>query len=288
MGPIESFKARYKISDEANIDAVRTAVECVCEANLIAYEYLGSIDNKTNKSGFVARTHMNILGRLFEQSQGMLVCIATGAYTSAEALARVLVEGSINLMYMAVKGDETTIVGFLESWLIEHNRKLKEWKKHMEGTIHEERVVPIIRERQGLVSGYELFLDQIIATCGIAKKKHREVWPKSLFKRFSELGRETDYYESYHRLSGASHINGEDTISWLLSLNMNEKQKHDLAKEAAAYSVMMSRIASIIFIDSALACCVSHGRKENDAFGGLRVRLEKSVHDIERSAGVPN
>ena len=113
------------------------------------------------------------------------------------------------------------------------------------------------------------------------------MWPKSLFRRFSELGRETDYYESYHRLSGSSHINGEDTFAWLLSLKMSDDQKYELAREAAAYSIMMSRIASIIFIDSAIACCLSHDMKSDEQFTLLRSKLERSVADISSEAGVP-
>lgn len=198
MMSLESFKERYCLSSQANLDLVEVAVDAVCEANLIAYEFMGSIDNKTNKDGFVLQTHLNIFGRLFEQSQGMLVCIATEAYTSAEVIARVVIEGAINLMYMVLKGNESTIIGFLDAWLIEHGRKLKEWKSHMEGTVHEERVVPMISSRQELIANYSVLLDHIVETCGINRKPYRDAWPKSLFKRFSELGRETDYYESYH------------------------------------------------------------------------------------------
>jgi len=287
MTPLESFVTRYCLSEKADLKPVAVAVNAVCEANAIAYEFIGSIDNKTDKDGFVLRSQLNILGRLFEQSQGMLVCISTGAYTSAEAIARVVIEGAINLMYMTLKGDESTIVGFLDAWLIEHGRKLKEWKKHMGGTAHEKRVVPMIVNRQELIHRYKELLDNIVSICGINRKAYRDAWPKSIFKRFSELGREVDYYESYHRLSGSSHINGEDTFVWLLSTNLSDKQKYELAKEATAFSVMMSRIASIIFIDSAIACCISHGMKSDKRFSALKDKLVLSVQEIASDAGVP-
>ncbi len=285
--PLESFRTRYRLSETANLKTVAVAVESVCEANFIAYEFLGSIDNQTNREGFVLRTHLNILGRLFEQTQGMLLCIAGESYTSSESIARVVVEGSINLMYMASKGNESAIVSFLDAWLIEHGRKLEEWKSHMKGSAHESRVVPMITSRQELISSYKLLLDHIVSTCGIERNTHKGAWPKSLFKRFEALGRETDYYESYHRLSGSAHINGEDTFIWLLSSSMADNQKQALAKEAAAFSIMMSRIASIIFIDSAIACCMSHGMKSEEQFSSLRSKLESSVEEIARDAGVP-
>lgn len=287
MTPLESFRSRYKISSNANIDSVATAIESVCEANRIAYEYFGNIDSKTEKEGFVVRVHLNILGRLFEQSQGMLVCIATEAYTSAEAIARVVIEGSINLMYMAQEGTDSTLVGFLESWLVGHNRKLKKWENHMKGTVHEKRVLPLIKERQELITSYELILDHIVSICEINRKTPHDVWPKSLFQRFSRLGRESDYYESYHRLSGSSHINGEDTFTYLVSLSASDEIKLDLAREAAAYSIMMSRIASIIFIDSIITCCISHGMKPENTLFLLRAELEESVNKISKAAGVP-
>ena len=288
MSHLQHFIESHGISDKADIQSIETAINCVSEVNTIVYEYVSNIDNKTNKDGFVLHSHLNILDRIFEQTEGMLVAVCTHCPSSAEALARVVVESSINLMFMVLHGNEQTLIGFLDSWLIEHKRKLSEWKEKMSGSIHAERVIPMIDERLKLIDLLKTYLNQIVSACNIERKPHREVWPKSLFKRFSAVDRETDYYESYHRLSGSSHLSGEDTLSWLIALNMDDTYKHTIAKEAVAYSTMMSRIASLFFIDAAVACAIFHGFKDLDNIQKLKNKLVKSVSDITKEAGVPN
>lgn len=285
MSHIHNFTESHGISDKADLGLIKVAIECVSEVNDIVCEFISNIDNKTNKDGFVLHSHLNILSRIFEQTEGMLVCVCTRCPTSSEALARVVVESSINLMFMVAHGNEQTLIGFLDTWLIEHKRKLNEWKKKMDGHIC---VVAMIEERLSLINNLEIHLNQMVTNCNIERKPHRDVWPKSLFKRFSALNRETDYYSSYHRLSGSSHLSGEDTLSWLIALNMDDEYKYTLAKEAVSYSIMMSRISSLFYIDAAMACAIFHGCKDLDRMKNLKNKLIKAVSDIAKEAGVPN
>lgn len=287
MKHLQNFRKKYQLSPKADLSSVSVAVESLCEANDIAYEFLANIDPKDSKEGFVIHTHLNILGRIFEQTMGMLVCIATQCFTSSEAVSRVVVEGSINLIYMASKGNESTLIGFIDSWLIEHKKKLEELKSNMHGKNYEVSVNSMIDERLQLMGMFENLVNGIVSQCGITRKPHREVWPKSLFDRFSTLGRETDYYESYHRLSGSSHLSGEDTLIWHMTLDASLEQKIKVGKEAVAYSTMMSRIASTFFIDAATACSLYHGHKSPAEFEKLKNDLIKSIAEIAKAAGVP-
>ena len=118
----------------------------------------------------------------------------------------------------------------------------------------------------------------------------RSHWPKSLYKRFEALGLEESYYSSYHRLSGSSHITAEDTISWLISLQQSDGYKHSLAKEAWAYSLMMTRISCTYFIDAVTACCIAHGLKDDTVLNRLKAlknNLADAVADLSEAAGVP-
>lgn len=287
MNHLQHFREYYQLSPKADLSSVSIAVESICETNDIAINFIGNIESKTNKDGLVVNSHINIISRIFEQTQGMLVCIATRCPTSSEAIARIVIEGSINLMYLTINGNESTLIGFFDSWLSEHRKKLVDWRQKMIGHEHENYVITKIDERLGLVSDYGKFIDKIVLTCNITRKPYKEVWPKSLLERFSELGRETDYYESYHRLSGSSHISGEDTLTWLLTLNVGEDKKYKIGKEAIAYSVMMSRIASLFFVDAASACCIAHGFESPEKFESIRQNLIQSVGEIAEDAGVP-
>lgn len=269
---------------------IEAAVDCVSEANEIAYLFLANIDNKTDKDGFVVLTHINLIGRIFEHVGGMLACIATQCPTSSEALGRVVVEGSVNLMHMSRFGHEKAIVAFFESWINEHERKLDEWEETIRDKENSISVAAQINQRKKLVGYYRNCINSFVDKFCVDRKDFSSIWPKSLFKRFKNLDREEFYYAHYHRLSGANHITAEDTISWLISLNFDHKQKQDVAYEAVSYSIMMTRLSSIFFIDAVAVCCISHGLKSKtklNRFFELKEEIAVSANEIAEAAGVP-
>lgn len=287
MTYVPSFRKTFKIDRKADLSKVAVAIDAIYTANEIANSYLGDIDPKDSSTGFRIHSLLNLLGRVFEHSQAMLVSLSTGSPASSEALARIVVEGSVNIMYLATLGDSGTLLQFFRSWLGEHDRKLTEWKLKIQGEENTASVSAMIEERRQLVTALQDFVSQNEIQCSIDTSASSTEWPKSLFKRFEALGRETDYYTSYHRLSGASHITGEDTIMWLMSLNMPDKLRHRVGKEAWGYSNMMVKISSTFFVDAVAACVISHGRSKNDDLLDCKRALEKAAHEIAHEAGVP-
>lgn len=217
----------------------------------------------------------------------MLVALATRSPTSSEALARIVVEGSVNIMYLATKGNAATLIRFFRVWLLEHERKLSEWKAEIANETYGPRVSSMIEERQQMVLGLSAYVDQVENNCSLKSVQSAPDWPKSLFKRFVALGRQTDYYESYHRLSGSSHISGEDTLTWLLALDLPSNERHQLAVEAWAYSTMMTRIACTFFIDAAASSVIAYGRLENKDLRACNDSVAEAVIEIAKRAGVP-
>ncbi len=287
MTHVPAFRKTFKIDKKADLSNVSVAVDAIYTANDIALSYLGDIDSKDNSAGFRIHALLNLLGRIFEHAQAMLVSLSTGSPASAEALARIVVEGSVNVMYLATLGDSGTLIQFFRTWLGEHGRKLTEWHQKIQGEERATKVLAMIEERRQLVTALQDFVSQHEIQCGVDASAPSTEWPKSLFKRFEALGREADYYTSYHRLSGASHITGEDTLTWLISLNMPDELRHRVGKEAWGYSIMMARISSRFFVDAVAACVISHGRSVNDDLLDCKRALEKAVHEVAREAGVP-
>lgn len=288
MSHIENFRKKFHIDPKADLRNSLVAVDAIYDANKIAIEYLGEIEPSDAKTGFRIHSLLNLLGRIYEHSEGMLVAISTGSPASAEALARIVVEGSINVMYLATIGNSSTLIQFFRSWLDEHDRKLAEWKETIIGESYSEKVSAMIGERSDFVQALNRYVSNIESQSLIEPIDKSTEWPKSLFKRFEAMGRKTDYYESYHRLSGASHLTGEDTLLWLISLEMPVEQKINMAKEAWAYSTMMTRIASAFFVDAAAACVIGYGRSSNEDLQNLKRSLARSVQEISKEAGVPH
>lgn len=288
MAHLPAFRKHFRLDPKADLRDVAIAVEAIYQANDIAISYLGEIDPQENSTGFRIHSLLNLLGRVFEHAQAMLVALATRSPASSEALARIVVEGSVNVTYLAVRGNAATLIRFFRAWLREHDRKLTEWKGEVAGETYGARVTSMIEERQQLVTGLATYLDHVEEHCSLKDAQDVPDWPKSLFKRFEAIGRQTDYYESYHRLSGSSHVSGEDTLTWLLALDLPNEQKHQLAVEAWAYSTMMTRIASTFFIDAVAASVIAYGRKENTDLRSCKESLAKAVAEIAKQAGVPN
>lgn len=290
MEYLKVFRKHHNIDKKANLSDIQAAVNCVYEANKIGFEFISNIDNKIEKDGFILHTHLNIYGRIFEQVEGMLVCVATQCPTGSEALGRTVIEGSVNLMYMSGLGNEKTIIAFFDSWINGHKRKLSEWKEAIKDKDYFQNVEPMIDERLKFVESYRDFVNSFVINFDIDRKDNSLVWPKSLYKRFEALGLEGFYYENYHRLSGASHLTAEDTIAWLTILGSEQDVKNSHSRVAWAYSVMMSRLSCMFFLDATLMMCISHGMgkgNEMDRISELKGKLSIAVEQISKEAGVP-
>ncbi|MES2672588.1 MAG: DUF5677 domain-containing protein [Pseudomonadota bacterium] len=290
MNYLSKFRKDHCIDSKANLSDIKVSVESVFEANKIAWDFIANIDNKTEKDGFITHTHLNLIGRIFEQVEGMLTCIVNKCPTSSEALGRNVIEGSVNLMYIACLGNEKTIAAFFSSWLTEHTRKLSEWKEKIQCKEYSEKVGSMINARLSAMEGYKWYVDLIVNNFSLDISDFSQAWPKSIYKRFEALDMEESYYENYHRLSGSSHLTAEDTIAWLIALQVSDEQKHRLAEEAWAYSIMMSRLSCVFFVNAVAACCITHGMEDEEnikKLKAIRKNLHISAMEISKAAGVP-
>lgn len=286
MSHIASFRKSFKIDKGANLKEVAVAVDAIYSAQHFAFERLGDIDPAVQSDGFRIHSLLNLLSRTFEHAQAMLVALATGSPTSAEALGRVVIEGSVNISCLALRGDAGTLIRFFRVWLGEHERKLVAWKEKMPTSEGEMNVPAMIDARREVVQGMENYLAGLEVQCDINTGASPE-WPKTLLQRFQAIGKETDYYESYHRLSGSSHLTGEDTLTSLMMLDLPGDLQRQVALEAWAYSTMMTRIASVFFVEAAAACCVAYDIPSDGEIPKHRSALAKGVQEIAVKAGVP-
>ena len=291
MNYLAEFRKKKGLDKRTNLSNIQTALECAAEANKLSFDFIAYIDNKTEKDGFIVHTHLNLIGRIYEQIEGMLVCIATQCFTSAEALARVVQESSINLMYMALHGDERTITAYMAKWHDEHIRKLNEWKTEVSGKEYASQITPLIDERIRAISTYAEYIELAKTNFSVDSSDYSDLWWNSLFKRFEKLGKAGDYFSIYHRLSGSSHMTAEDTILHMMTLQYPLAARQLIAYEACSYSVMMSRIVTKSFVEAVTYCCIRHNMIEEEnlnKFKSLLSRLWESAKEISNDAGVPS
>lgn len=287
MSHVTTFRKAFKIDKGANLAGVAVAVDAIYDAQEFAFAGLGEIEPSMQSDGFRIHSLLNLLSRTFEHAQAMLVALATGSPASAEALGRIVIEGSVNISCLAMKGDAGTLVRFFRDWLGEHERKLVEWRGRTEaGLDGEMNIHAMIEERRELLRGMEDYLARVEAQCAISTDTSPD-WPKQILRRFQAIGRETDYYTSYHRLSGASHLTGEDTLTFLMTLDVPDNLRQQVGREAWAYSTMMTRIASVFFVDTVVACCEAYSLPIGDKMTRHRSALVNAVKAVAEEAGVP-
>ncbi|HGS4631983.1 TPA: DUF5677 domain-containing protein [Vibrio cholerae] len=290
MNHLKNFRKFRGFGNKTNLTSVQTAVECTYEAVDIYQKFMSAFQASDDSTHFMFNAHVNLIGRVQEHLEGMLVCLAAKSPTSSEALGRIVIEGSINLMFMAYRGDEKTIIAFFLSWLNEHERKLDEWQSKLSGKEYEELATHRIEGRRELVKTFRDFVSHGVDKFEVDENKLHEYWPKSLFKRFESLDMVESYYENYHRLSGASHITAEDTISWLFTLGATMEQKIAVAEEAVAYSTMMARFSCGFFIDAIAYSCLRFEFDDKESIQRLfelKATIQRNAMDIAKEAGVP-
>ena len=286
MSHLETFRREFKIAHDADLGNVAVAVDAVYSAASLFTEFLQNVESPDNAFGFRIYSFLNMLGRTCEHAQGMLVAMATGSATSAEALGRIVVESSINLMFLATKGDPATLVKFYQTWLEEHRKRLADWEKLVQEEAPNSGILGMIAERRQAVSNLSDFLDANVAQCPIDMSSPAP-WPGQIRQRFQQVGREGAYFTTYHRLSGSSHVTGEDTLMWFLSLNGTPEMREKLGHEAWAYSVMMTLAVCQFFIDAVSACCEDAGMPPNAELRAHRQALDAAIFEIAPAAGVP-
>ncbi|SHE63159.1 DUF5677 domain-containing protein [Vibrio gazogenes] len=291
MNYLSEFRKKKGLDKKLDLSNIQVALECAAEANKISYDYIAYIDNKTEKDSFIVHTHLNLIGRIYEQVEGMLCCIATQSFTSAEALGRVVQESSINLMYMALNGDERTITAYMAKWYDEHLRKLNEWKKEVATKDYSDKVIPLIDGRISAISHYSEYIELAKNHFSVVPSEYNELWFNSLFKRFEKLGKTVEYFSIYHRLSGSSHMTAEDTILFMMMLQYPLEARQLVAFEACSYSIMMSRVVTSTFIEAMTCCCIRHNMLDEEnlnKFKKLMSRLGKATEEISKDAGIPS
>ncbi|NHH79515.1 hypothetical protein DRA46_01583 [Burkholderia gladioli] len=283
---VTAFRKAFKIDKTLNLNETAPLIEAIYDAQSEAYAAVWGIDWDTPAVGFRAQTLFNLLSRTYEHAQAMLVASVTGSPASSEALGRTVIEGAINVTYLAAKGNSGMLINFLHSWVFEHNKKLIDWRQ-----LIADRAPPDVLERidirQGLLGPLTAYLKGAETHCGLAAERSSSPWPKQLLQRFQALGCEEAYFECYHRLSGACHLTGEDTINYLIAQAMSRDMQVRMASEARAYSRMMTMFSILFFLDAADACA--------QAFGGTipsldahHARILKEIVKIGPAAGVPN
>jgi len=287
MTLLRQFCADHNLDPGGDYSAIVVPLRAISECHQLASRTLSAAISDSPKQNAINIAYGNIVGRLHEQAEGMLVCIATHSYPSAEVLARVVLEGSVNLSFQVKHRLEAPLVAYFKKWLESHQRTLEAWKKHETELQDPDGTVRIIEARLEWLGQLGAFLDSLIQELNLDDGGSHNAWPGKIFKRFEDIGAKGTYFTSYHRLSSSSHVLAEDTLLYLQGLSRSDaKVLEELGVMAINYSVMMTYIATIS-LTQALESFIRFYQpaSESRIFKALRAELEKEVDRVSIDAG---
>lgn len=290
MTELFNFIKYHSLSSDAKTDRIDVAISIFKPFYNTVMDYMSSYVPSSKREELLVTVYSNMIGRLDEHVSGMLVCLATKNAPSAEALARTVLEVSVNLLFMLQGDREKAFLGYCDAWFSSHERQLNQWLENEKKMEKPSGNIPKIESRKEMLDGQRMFIDQMVLALNMNREKnYRDAYPKSLFKRFERLGKEDEYFTSYHRLSNSSHILAEDTISWLLGVMMGDREKQlKMGQEAMAYSQMMCLIVLVTAIEAIGVFAIAHNFLDCASLvQECRRKLIIEVEKLSSHAGVP-
>lgn len=288
---LERFRQMHGLSDHVALQRHAVSIEALLDVHDVTSEFLKERNNKTPGEMLVVLSQINLAARLYEHASGMLLCLACGAWSSAEALSRVVLEGSVSLICLGNDGGGALLKEFFQSGLSDHGRGLEKWEA-FEKSRKNVDVLRKIDERKKYVSFLQTFLDQkamdLTSVPSLASSASAK-WPSTVRDRFCRADMEAAYLSTYHRMSSTAHVLAEDTLHWLMLLHspLTKETQQRAQEEADAYSVMLTRIAMISYLNAAIVCCLGKGLQDVSFAKTHREALIRSVEEIAPIAGVP-
>jgi len=289
MSELSNFIKYHTLSSSAKIDRIDVAISTFQPFYETVMDYIRSYDPPSKRDELLVAVYSNMIGRLHEHISGMFVCLATKNAPSAEALARTVLEVSVNLLFMLQNDREKAFLGYCDAWFTSHERQLNQWLEYEVKSNEKTDNISKIKSRMEMLEHQKIIIDQLVSTLNMNRaKNYRDVYPKSLFKRFESLGKEDEYFTSYHRLSNSSHLLAEDTISWLLGIMHGDRENlFEMGREAMAYSQMMSLIVLVTAIEAIGVFAIAHNFLDCAALvQECRSKLITEVENLSSHAGV--
>ncbi|MBK1719316.1 DUF5677 domain-containing protein [Thiocystis violacea] len=287
MDSISQFCAAHSLDASGDYSNIVIPLSATTECHDLVSRVLCDAIGDSPKQNVLAIAYGNIVGRIHEHAEAMLVCIATNAYASAEVLARTVLESSVNLSFKVKHDLEAPLIAYFKRWLSSHRQTLTDWKKHETQLGDPDGTKRIVEARLEWLANLETFLDSLIKELSLDNGASPHLWPRKIFKRFEDVGQQSTYYTSYHRLSSASHALAEDTLLYLQAFTRSDaKALQELGVVAISYSVMMSYIATISVTQAFESLAQFYQPNlERNCFHMHRTQLENEISSIAAAAG---
>ena len=113
---------------------------------------------------------------------------------------------------------ESKVLTWLKKYINDDINHINNWEDSLKSDKEKEIHLPKIKVRRELNTIKKEFIDTYIQQIKeMLEVNDNYILPRKYSKRFEEIGEETTYHTVYTRLSATTHLNAEDTVSYMMA-----------------------------------------------------------------------
>lgn len=191
---------------------------------------------------------LQLTERIYEQITGSISCVCTKNHSSSEVLSRTAIESSVNILLMLQGDTESKTFSWLKKYISDDINHIQNWEDSLKNDEEKRIHSPRIDTRRKIHTLKKEFVDTYIKQVKeILEIDDTYTLPRKYLKRFQDVDEEITYHTVYTRLSATTHLNAEDTISYMIAkVHGDEQQQLKIGLEHIAFSEYML-IYSLLF-----------------------------------------
>jgi hypothetical protein len=171
---------------------------------------------------------LSMLHRIFEHEESIIISFFTGAWASVEILARVVMESSVNVMYILDRDRAARLIQYFKYYFKNTKTSINRYMKLIESASDSDKAeLKKVGERnRSILKRREESLFHVLKLDNIHSKTSTP-WPNSVYNKFEVLGLELDYRTYYASLSSQVHDDADSLIDYILSQSIQVSDVSD-------------------------------------------------------------
>ncbi|EGR1589571.1 hypothetical protein D6L39_24100 [Vibrio parahaemolyticus] len=192
------------------------------------------------------------LQRLDDINASLILCLKDGHVASVEALSRVSLESSVNLLYLLGEEKNERAMGVIQGYLKKNSYKARKWLEHAQAENNEQGIAKATQLLKSMELGSYIFQ--------YGKECKPERWPDSIKKKFIAVDLEESYVTLFSSSSDAVHSGAEDIYNRTFVEHLDPSVKNQAAQgviaERKSFAVYLTICSLMHSIESVLALCL--------------------------------
>lgn len=261
---VEEFEKNHGISIPVDFENGEKVIEAFLKLHSKLRITMGGLqEDDFHKSPSIG-VIFQLINRIHEQLSGSLISICTKNHASSEILSRTAIESAVSVLYFFKDDTESKVLVWLKKYIEEDKRHIQDWEKSLKTQDEQQIHAPRILARRESSQFKEKFVDQYIYEIKqILQIDDSLRLPQKIFKKFQDIGEETTYHTVYTRLSAMTHLNAEDTISYMIAkVYGNKKQQQQMGLEHHAFSEYMCHYAILFYARTIEEFCIKYTNQQ--------------------------